>query len=210
MTGNLYSFCSHTILDSLIIYSSCLSVFISVWTIGAIITNNYYSPKVVTSVFSRKSFDSVESALIGASSVLITLLIGLNLMTIRSHTPWQYNPGSFNGLTNSIDIIGRQWYWVYDASYNNNESVDSYISSVVDCADNGLNLKLGGVYGLNITSADVLHSFALPAANLKVDAVPGRINNVFLSANVGGRHVGYCSEFCGAGHSYMPIVVNVT
>nr|UJH93390.1 cytochrome c oxidase subunit II [Neoheterobothrium hirame] len=210
MTGNLHSFCSQVLTDNLIIYMVCLSVFISFWTIISIIINGYYSPKTPSGVFSRSSFDNLEGGLIGLSSFLIIFLIFLNLLTIRSHTPWSYDPLGYKGLACNIDVIGRQWYWIYDVLSTGEDPTDSYISSIVDCVDNALNLTLGNMYGLNITSADVLHSFALPAANIKVDAVPGRINNIFLSANVAGRHVGYCSEFCGAGHSYMPIVVNVT
>lgn len=62
---------------------------------------------------------------------------------------------------------------------------------------------------LLVTSADVIHSFALPSFKLKVDAVPGRINQVSFCPDRLGVFVGYCRELCGAGHAYMPIVVEV-
>nr|YP_010536418.1 cytochrome c oxidase subunit II [Hexostoma thynni]UYC28896.1 cytochrome c oxidase subunit II [Hexostoma thynni] len=213
MTSNLFSFCSSPISDILIVYIWCLSVFISVWVCLSLVINAFGSGEIGFRSFSRVSFDKVESILIFLFSVLIVLLIGINLIIIRSHVPWYYSVESYQGVKGSIGVVGRQWYWVYNLlsdhqSGENTYGVDSYITGLVDCVDNALNLSVHRVYSLNITSADVLHSFALPAAQLKVDAVPGRINNVYLLTNVYGRHVGYCSEFCGAGHSYMPIVIN--
>lgn len=58
-----------------------------------------------------------------------------------------------------------------------------------------------------VTSADVLHSWALPSAAVKVDAVPGRLNIFHMSFDKAGVYYGQCSEICGANHSFMPIVV---
>nr|YP_005351109.1 cytochrome c oxidase subunit II [Pseudochauhanea macrorchis]AEO93258.1 cytochrome c oxidase subunit II [Pseudochauhanea macrorchis] len=210
MTSNLYTFSSQPTLDNLVIYTWCLSIFISVWVISALIVNFYFNSETSFRSFWRVSFDGIESFLIVLSSILIITIITLNLIVVRSHSPWYYNSDSQNVIENSIAIVGRQWYWVYNLLQSDVEnSFDSYITSLVDCVDNALNLKTNKIYSLNITSADVLHSFALPSAQIKSDAVPGRINNIYLLTNVPGRHVGYCSEFCGAGHSYMPIVVNV-
>jgi len=60
-----------------------------------------------------------------------------------------------------------------------------------------------------ITSADVLHSFAVPAMGIKVDAVPGRINTFYLVGSRIGIFYGQCSELCGFGHGFMPIVIEM-
>ncbi|MCG8596496.1 MAG: hypothetical protein MI785_19330, partial [Kiloniellales bacterium] len=60
---------------------------------------------------------------------------------------------------------------------------------------------------LLITASDVLHAFALPAMGIKLDAVPGRVNETWLRINKEGRYYGQCSELCGTGHSYMPIAI---
>nr|YP_004891189.1 cytochrome c oxidase subunit II [Polylabris halichoeres]AEB55016.1 cytochrome c oxidase subunit II [Polylabris halichoeres] len=211
MSSNLFSFCSHLTIDNLVIYMWVLSIFISVWTTSAISVNFFFNPRVSMTSMSRVIFDKVEFFLIILSSFLILVLVVLNLFVIRSHVPVLVN--NYDQSLNSgesIGVVGRQWYWVYNIFYSDDEfGWDSFITKLVDCVDNGLSLKSGNTYNLNITSADVLHSFSIPAAQMKIDAVPGRINSVYLLANVPGRHVGYCSEFCGAGHSYMPIVVNV-
>lgn len=62
---------------------------------------------------------------------------------------------------------------------------------------------------LLITSTDVIHSFALPSIGLKVDAIPGRINQLFVEPSLVGQFFGQCSEICGSNHSFMPISVKV-
>jgi heme/copper-type cytochrome/quinol oxidase subunit 2 len=63
---------------------------------------------------------------------------------------------------------------------------------------------------LLITSADVLHSYAVPALGIKMDACPGRLNFVRVRVPYAGTYFGQCSELCGVNHSFMPIVVEVT
>nr|YP_010939812.1 cytochrome c oxidase subunit II [Megalobenedenia derzhavini]WLG31375.1 cytochrome c oxidase subunit II [Megalobenedenia derzhavini] len=109
-------------------------------------------------------------------------------------------------VNKSIKIIGRQWYWCYEFDEFN---YDSYMTQLVNNVDKPLVLNHKISYRLLITSADVIHSFSLPDLGIKSDAIPGRINQVNLIPDYLGVFVGYCSELCGAGHSYMPIVVEV-
>lgn len=75
--------------------------------------------------------------------------------------------------------------------------------------DNRLQLP-GGVYvRLLVTAADVLHAFAVPAFGVKVDAIPGRLNEVILLVERPGTYYGQCSELCGVNHAFMPIGVDV-
>lgn len=64
-------------------------------------------------------------------------------------------------------------------------------------------------YRLLVTSDDVIHSFSVPALGIKMDGVPGRINCFMALFDRLGVFVGYCTELCGVGHGYMPIVVEV-
>jgi len=73
--------------------------------------------------------------------------------------------------------------------------------------DNKLIVPMGTFLRVLVTGADVLHSFAVPALAVKMDAVPGRLNQVYLMINRPGVFYGQCSEICGANHSFMPIVV---
>nr|AWW03121.1 cytochrome c oxidase subunit II [Cichlidogyrus halli] len=111
-----------------------------------------------------------------------------------------------SGVTNSVKIIGRQWYWSYNFE---GEEYDSFMTSLVNNVDNPLIISYGSPTRLLVTASDVIHSFSVPDLGLKVDAVPGRINQVVVTPSRVGSFVGYCSEICGTGHSYMPIVVEV-
>ena len=75
--------------------------------------------------------------------------------------------------------------------------------------DKPLRLRVKVSYRLLVTSADVIHSFSVPECNLKIDGIPGRINQIYFCPERLGVFVGYCRELCGAGHAYMPIVVEV-
>ena len=121
----------------------------------------------------------------------------------------------------TIKIVGHQWYWSYEYSDyidNNGEtiSMDSYIVREDDLTqgqlrllevDNRLVVPVNTHVRLIITAADVLHSWAVPSLGVKLDAVPGRLNQTSLLASREGVFYGMCSEICGFGHQGMPIVV---
>jgi len=73
--------------------------------------------------------------------------------------------------------------------------------------DNPLYLPIDTPIRVLVTSHDVLHAFALPAAAVKIDAVPGRLNQTFLDFNRWGTYYGQCSELCGVNHGFMPIMI---
>jgi cytochrome c oxidase subunit 2 len=121
----------------------------------------------------------------------------------------------------TIRIIGRQWYWVYESSdVVNGESQDvifqSHMLSEKELVFGGLRLldvtqalvvPVETHIRLIITATDVLHSWAVPSFGVKVDAVPGRLNQVSLFLKREGVFYGQCSELCGVNHGFMPIVV---
>jgi len=129
----------------------------------------------------------------------------------------------------TIKIIGHQWYWSYQSRSLNilkktnklimlDYNYDSVIIDEKDLAigakrlletDNCLVLPYNVVVRFLITSADVLHAWALPEFGIKVDAVPGRLNQVTVIPNNLGVFYGQCSELCGVSHGFMPIKVNV-
>lgn len=140
--------------------------------------------------------------------------------------------GTTNGI---INIIGNQWYWTYEIPHKESNfqswsrllypessntymhQFDSIMLSEADLVDSG-SLRLLEVDNyllvpvlyqmrLSITASDVLHSFAVPSLGLKVDACPGRLNQVALWIKRVGIYYGQCSEICGINHAFMPIVV---
>nr|AWV84292.1 cytochrome oxidase subunit II [Babras sonorivox] len=116
----------------------------------------------------------------------------------------------------TIKIIGHQWYWSYEYSDFINIEFDSYMKSINDLemnefrlleTDNHMVLPFNTQIRLIISSSDVLHSWAMPSLGVKVDAVPGRLNQSAILVNRPGLFYGQCSEICGANHSFMPIVI---
>lgn len=106
----------------------------------------------------------------------------------------------------TIKIIGHQWYWEYESMFG---SFNSFVQLDKFVVDKPLRLVRGVSYHFIVTSADVIHSFHLPSLNLKMDAIPGRLNHLFFCPDLYGVYIGYCAELCGVNHSIMPIVVEI-
>nr|AWN56196.1 cytochrome c oxidase subunit 2 [Colaspis sp. DPP-2018]AWN56265.1 cytochrome c oxidase subunit 2 [Glena unipennaria] len=116
----------------------------------------------------------------------------------------------------TIKIIGHQWYWSYEYSDFKNIEFDSYMipsnslekfSFRLLDVDNRMVIPFNTQIRLLVTATDVIHSWTIPSMGIKIDATPGRLNQVNLVANRPGLFFGQCSEICGANHSFMPIVV---
>ena len=75
--------------------------------------------------------------------------------------------------------------------------------------DNEVVVPVNKVIRVQVTGADVIHSFAVPAFGVKIDAVPGRLNETWFKATKEGMFYGQCSELCGKDHAYMPIAIRV-
>nr|YP_010535378.1 cytochrome c oxidase subunit II [Amblyomma maculatum]UYB77939.1 cytochrome c oxidase subunit II [Amblyomma maculatum] len=123
----------------------------------------------------------------------------------------------FNAQT-SVKVIGHQWYWSYEYSDFNKE-FDSFLISEQDMkknsfrlleTDNNLLIPFNTMIKFLITSGDVIHSWTIPSLGMKMDAVPGRLNQTFTFAKRPGMFFGQCSEICGANHSFMPISMEIT
>nr|YP_010446974.1 cytochrome c oxidase subunit II [Loxocera lunata]UTM10339.1 cytochrome c oxidase subunit II [Loxocera lunata] len=116
----------------------------------------------------------------------------------------------------TLKSIGHQWYWSYEYSDFNNVEFDSYMIPTNELSnsnfrlldvDNRIILPMNTQVRILITSADVIHSWTIPALGVKVDATPGRLNQTNFMINRPGLFYGQCSEICGANHSFMPIVI---
>nr|YP_009312259.1 cytochrome c oxidase subunit II [Henicorhynchus siamensis]BAU46199.1 cytochrome c oxidase subunit II [Henicorhynchus siamensis]BAV71656.1 cytochrome c oxidase subunit II [Henicorhynchus siamensis] len=116
----------------------------------------------------------------------------------------------------TIKAVGHQWYWSYEYSDYSNLAFDSYMIPTQDLApgefrlletDNRMVVPVESPIRVLVTADDVLHSWAVPSLGVKMDAVPGRLNQTAFIASRPGLFYGQCSEICGANHSFMPIVV---
>lgn len=111
----------------------------------------------------------------------------------------------------TLKVIGHQWYWRYKIDGLFNLDIDSYIDResrvrLMD-VDNRVIIPAQEHIRALITSADVLHSWALPALGLKIDAIPGRLNQFVFIVIMHSVIHGQCREICGVNHSFIPIVL---
>jgi cytochrome c oxidase subunit 2 len=119
----------------------------------------------------------------------------------------------------TIKATGKQWYWSYAYPDNGKFEFDSLLAcdeARQKCqeprlltVDNEVVVPVNKVVRVETTGADVIHSFAVPAFGIKIDAIPGRLNETWFKANKVGVYYGQCSELCGKDHAYMPIAVRV-
>lgn len=145
--------------------------------------------------------------------IIILLLIAFPSFKLLYLTDEVLNPQI------TLKIIGRQWYWSYQFSdYNlkSNESLsfDSYMVGVQDLnkgdfrlleVDNKIVLPIGSRVRIIVSSGDVIRCWTIPSLGVKVDAIPGRLNQASFTINRPGLFFGACSEICGAQRGYMPI-----
>lgn len=145
--------------------------------------------------------------------VLILMVIAIFSFRLLFH----YNDMPKPYMT--VKATGYQWYWGY-------EYPDQKISEIVSlpltkeqadakkvpyllAADKAMVVPVNQVVRVQVTGADVIHAFALPAFGLKIDAIPGRLNETWFKAERTGVFYGQCSELCGVDHSNMPIEIHV-
>ena len=121
----------------------------------------------------------------------------------------------------TIKVTGYQWYWGYE--YVDHEfGFESYMLAREELEDYGYSqdeyllatdtavvVPIGATVVMQITAADVIHSWTIPAFGVKQDAVPGRLAELWFAAEREGIYFGQCSELCGKDHAYMPITVKV-
>ena len=158
--------------------------------------------------------------------VPVLILVGIAVPSIDLLAK-QYKTPPANALT--VKVTGNQWFWTYSYPDNGEVEYDSKMLNeegrpVINAGvrnvgtdpsdgpaqlevDNRLVLPVGQPIRMQITAADVIHSFAVPSLWFKLDAVPGRLNEKLLFIKEPGVYYGQCSELCGVKHGYMPIAV---
>ena len=113
----------------------------------------------------------------------------------------------------TVKATGKQWYWSYAYPDNGRFEFDSLLAQDKQPrllgVDNELVVPVNKVIRVQTTGADVIHSFAVPAFGIKIDAIPGRLNETWFKATKTGMFYGQCSELCGKDHAFMPIAVKV-
>jgi cytochrome c oxidase subunit 2 len=117
----------------------------------------------------------------------------------------------------TVKAVGYQWYWGYEYPDHGDFAFDSLMLSDEErgdqprllATDTAMVVPVDTTVRVIVTAADVLHAFAMPAFGLKMDAVPGRLNETWFKAERTGTFYGQCSELCGIRHAFMPIRIEV-
>jgi cytochrome c oxidase subunit II len=119
----------------------------------------------------------------------------------------------------TVKVTGYAWYWGYE--YPGNEGAFKFDSTMLDEAslkpgqqrllavDNEMVVPVNKTVRVQTTGAEVIHAFAVPSFGIKIDAIPGRLNETWFKATREGVYYGQCSELCGKDHAFMPIAVRV-
>jgi cytochrome c oxidase subunit 2 len=176
--------------------------------------------KAANPVPSKTSHNTVIEIIWTLAPVVILVLIAVPSIGLLQA---QFKPAPAGAVT--LKAIGNQWYWSYQYPDNGGFEVTANMLKEKDqvgkgerfrtdadgprllAADNRIVLPVGVPIRLITTSQDVIHSWAVPAFWIKLDAVPGRLNETSFTIKKPGLYFGQCSELCGARHAFMPIAV---
>jgi cytochrome c oxidase subunit 2 len=181
------------------------------WLILKIILTFNSNKKIISHKFSNHN--TIIETIWTIIPIVIILLIAFPSFKLLYLTDEVLNPQI------TLKIVARQWYWSYqysDYSLNNSESLsfDSYMVNSDDLnkgdfrlleVDNKIILPVGSHIRIIVSSGDVIHCWTIPSLGVKIDAVPGRLNQASFIINRTGLFFGACSEICGAQRGYMPI-----
>lgn len=159
---------------------------------------------------SRRSHNTVLEVVWTAVPVLILVIIAIPSFKLL------YAIEQVPQTDLRIKAIGHQWYWSYVYPDHGNFTFDAFMKDEADlepgeprllATDNYVVVPVKKKVLLQVTAADVLHAWTVPAFGVKVDAIPGRLNEVWFEVEEPGVYYGQCSELCGVNHGFMPIAV---
>jgi cytochrome c oxidase subunit 2 len=169
---------------------------------------------------SRTSHNTLIEVIWTVGPVVILLFLAVPSFQLLTA---QYNPAEEPSMT--IKATGYQWNWEYEYQDEEPLTFSSFLLQDADRAaagkedmsayprllavDNEVIVPVDTTVRVLVTAADVIHAFAMPAFGIKVDAVPGRINETWFKAEREGMYYGQCSELCGKDHAFMPIGIRV-
>lgn len=207
---NLQDAASPLIEQLIFFHDHAILVLILITTlVGFILSSLFFNSLTNRILLEHQTIETIWTIL----PAIILIFIALPSLRLLYLLDEVNNPGV------TLKAIGRQWYWRYEYSDFTQIRFDSYIVSTQDITerefrllevDNRTILPINTQIRALIRAGDVIHSWTVPALGVKVDAVPGRLNQIRFQINRPGLFYGQCSEICGANHRFIPIVVERT
>jgi len=201
----------HTLDNMILVIITAVCVFVGALLLYAIVRFNRRANPTAASFTHNTPIE------IAWTVVPILILVSIGSFSLPELFRQQEIPeGDIN-----IKVTGYQWYWGYE--YTDHEfGFESFMLAKEDLAANGyaedeyllatdtaVVVPVGKTVVMQVTGADVIHSWTIPAFGVKQDAVPGRLAELWFKAEKEGIYFGQCSELCGKDHAYMPITVKV-
>lgn len=203
------------VMDDVVWFHSLL-----LWIIGAVVTLVLMLLAVVMVRFnaranptpSRTTHNTLIEVIWTVVPVIILVVIAVpsfRIMFVQLNTPQ---------ADITVKATGKQWFWSYAYPDSGKFEFDSLMVPDNELkpgqprllsVDNEMVVPVGKVVRVQVTGADVIHSFAVPSFGVKMDAIPGRLNETWFKAEREGMYYGQCSELCGRDHAFMPIAVRV-
>nr|AWA82146.1 cytochrome c oxidase subunit 2 [Cantharellus cibarius] len=188
----------------------CVGVF---WVLGSVMLN--FRLKIILSHINYTTHGTLIELIWTITPALILIAIAFPSFKLLYMLDEVISPAM------TVKVAGNQWYWSYEYSDFIKEdgdaiSFDSYMIPESDLevgqfrlldVDNRVVVPVDTHIRFIVTGTDVIHDFAVPALGLKIDAVPGRLNQTSVIIKRVGTFYGQCSEICGTYHGFMPCVV---
>jgi len=197
--------------DLLLVVISIITLFVVV-LLGIVIIRFNKKANPTPSKFTHNALIEVIWTAVPVLILIIIAIPSLRLLFLQLDVP---------EADITIKATGNQWYWSYEYP-DEDISMDAFMLAKDELAANGykpdeyllatdsrLIVPVNANVHVLVTGSDVIHSWAVPSFGIKIDAIPGRINETWFRATEPGLHFGQCSELCGKDHSFMPIVVEV-
>lgn len=184
-----------------------LSITITIiYIIASIILNKIYNKYIIQ----NQTIEIIWTLI----PIIILIYIAIPSLKIL------YLNDEINNPLLSIKSIGHQWYWSYEYSDFKNIEFDSFILKNNDYnnissfrlldVDNRIIIPFNNQIRILINSSDVIHSWTVPSLGIKIDSIPGRINQSLILTSRPGIFFGQCSEICGINHRFIPIIIEST
>lgn len=201
-------------------YTLWFVVPITLFVLGLLVYVGWRFSEKNNPVPSKTSHNTLIEVVWTLGPVLVLLLMAVPSFQLLTY---QFTPPEEAKLT--IKATGYQWYWGYE--YQNKDALTMESRMIVDAdraaigktdlvaypsllaVDNEMVVPVDTVVRLIVTGNDVIHAFAMQPFGIKIDAMPGRLNETWFKADKVGLFYGQCSEICGKDHSAMPIAIRV-
>ena len=205
-------------LDSLHDFLTIIAVITAIFVMLLLAYVCFRFRRKANPVASKTTHNTLIEIIWTAVPVLILVVIGIKSL------PLHYEMDRTEKADMTLKVTGNQWFWTYEYPDNGGIVFESRIIRDKDpekekellagrprllAVDNPVVIPVDTTVRLQLTAADVIHAWAMPALGVKIDAVPGRLNETWFRATKTGIFYGQCSELCGVDHGFMPIALHV-